>query len=579
MSGTLNYKNLEINDNKCRYSFEEENNDYESIAEQLNCQDYFKDILIKPEEAEINYIKENIKNLDIKEQILLNSLDEIRLEITKDEPKIVLFNTCTNKEGDINDKNISETIYNTISRMVHKSLHKKKMVNGKEIKNCIFYDSLLESDTLRNNNIEKLIHSLKEQNKSFEFIAIKSIMISITNLMTELIQNYLEQIDKLMMIDDNKDDNSIDYEGFEKEDFNIIEANIFDVIYKDFVSKSNLCSSDLEEFFILSLDTFRQKYQMSFTLSELFTDIFWNSIFHNKKLCTLYINSYLNDDIYGDIKICLKRIATIILKVNIPLKHQIVELLSVHQLEAKEKTDLMTLIESQKKKYHWEINKSEKEREKEREKEMEKLNKLNYIKKEEELNLNLNSNSNNIDKNIDKNIEKNINSINNNNNMMINPDNNIKFNVITANDISLIKPKKQKQIINETKNTILNSSISKEINKEKAKEIKEKEENYKKYLKKNNDSDSDMDHKTIDEIYNYINGDKIVKNKRKKKSRKNKKAKKEESIVEENQEEIEDSIVVQFKEDLKDKLIHARFITKIRPCISEEWIKGISSGD
>ena len=576
MNGTLNYKNLEINDNKCRYSFEDENNDYESIVEQMNCQDYLKEILKKPEEAEINYFKEKIKNLDIKEQILLNSLDEISSEIIKDEQQIVLFNTSTNKEGDINDKNISETIYNTISRMVHKSLHKKKMVNGKEDKDCIFYDSLnkqLESDiNIRNNNIEKLIHSLKEQNKSFEFIAIKSIMISITNLMTELIQNYLAKINKLMMIDDNKGDNSIDYEDFEKDEFNIIEANIFEDIYNDFVSKSNLCSSELEEFFILSFGIFREKYQMNFTLSELFTDIFWNSIFHNKKLCSLYINSYLNDDIYEEAKKYLKKIAAIILKVNIPLKHQIVELLSVHQLEAKEKTDLMTLIESQKKKYHWEITKSEREKEKEKE----KLNKINYMEKTKELNLNLNSNNN--EKSIDKNIEKNGHSINNN--YIMNPDNNIKFNVITANDISVIKSKKQKQIINETKPTILNSSISKENNKEKAKENKEKEENYKKYLKKNNDSDSDMDHKTIDEIYNYINGDKIVKNKRKKKTRKNKKAKKEESIVEENQEEIEDSIVLQFKEDLKDKLIHARFITKIRPCISEEWIKKvISSGD
>ena len=576
MNGTLNYKNLEINDNKCRYSFEDENNDYESIEEHMNCQDYFKEILKKPEEAEINYIKEKIKNLDIKEQILLNSLDEISSEIIKDEQQIVLFNTSTNKEGDINDKNISETIYNTISRMVHKSLHKKKMVNGKEDKDCIFYDSLnkqLESDiNIRNNNIEKLIHSLKEQNKSFEFIAIKSIMISITNLMTELIQNYLAKINKLMMIDDNKGNNSIDYEDFEKDEFSIIEMKIFEDIYNDFVSKSNLCSSELEEFFILSFGIFREKYQMNFTLSELFTDIFWNSIFHNKKLCTLYINSYLSDDIKEEAKKYLKKIAAIILKVNIPLKHQIVELLSVHQLEAKEKTDLMTLIESQKKKYHWEITKSEREKEKEKE----KLNKINYMKKTEELNLNLNSNNN--EKSIDKNIEKNSHSINNNN--IMNPDNNIKFNVITANDISVIKPKKQKQIINETKPTILNSSISKENNKEKAKENKEKEENYKKYLKKNNDIDSDMDHKTIDEIYNYINGDKIVKNKRKKKSRKNKKAKKEESIVEENQEEIEDSIVLQFKEDLKDKSIHARFITKIRPCISEEWIKNvISSGD
>ena len=61
---------------------------------------------------------------------------------------------------------------------------------------------------------------------------------------------------------------------------------------------------------------------------------------------------------------------------------------------------------------------------------------------------------------------------------------------------------------------------------------------------------------------NYINEDKIVKNKKKKKSRKNRKAKKEEPIIEENQEEIEDSIVVKFKKDLDENYTHAGKITK-----------------
>ena len=85
----------------------------------------------------------------------------------------------------------------------------------------------------------------------------------------------------------------------------------------------------------------------------------------------------------------------------------------------------------------------------------------------------------------------------------------------------------------------------------------------------------DLEHKTVDEIYNYINDEKIVRNKKKKKARK-KKSKKEKIIEEDYQEEIEDSIVVQFKEDLSDKLIHAKNITKIKPNISEEWIKIIS---
>ena len=559
MNASLKYERLEIIENKCRYSFEKENNDIENIeklvSEQLNSKDcpLSLDFLINTEQNEFNFFKERIQKLDIKEQILLNTLNDIKSEIKDEDAPIIQFDTNSNKKSDNNNESISNNIFNSISMMVHKILHKKKMINGKEVKECTIYDNLSEV------NIE-IFQNLKEENKFYEFIAIKSIMISITNLMKELIHNYLEKNKKLMMISENKEDRNFD---LGKEEMNIIEANIFEDIYKDFIFKSNLCSSDLEEFFILSLNCFRKKYQMNFTLSELFTDIFWNSIFHNKELCTLYINSYLNNEIYGDIKISLKNIAKIILKVNIPLKHQIVELLGLHQLEAKEKNDLMTLIESQKKKYHWEITKSEKEKE--------KLNKINFIKKDEEINLN----SNSIDfKNEDKNIEKKSNN-------MINIENNIKFNVIKANDISVIKHKKQKQAINESKPSNVNSNDNNKENvKEKQNENKEKGDSHKNDLKKNNnenDNIMDFEHKTVDEIYNYINGDKIVKNKRKKKSRKNKKAKKEETIPDENQEEIVDNIVLQFKQDLSDKLIHARYITKIKPIISEEWIKKIIS--
>ena len=559
MNASLKYERLEIIENKCRYSFEKESNDIENIeklvSEQLNSKDcpLSLDFLINTEQNEFNFFKERIQKLDIKEQILLNTLNVIKSEIKDEDAPIIQFDTNSNKKSDNNNESISNNIFNSISMMVHKILHKKKMVNGKEVKECTIYDNLSEV------NIE-IFQNLKEENKFYEFIAIKSIMISITNLMKELIHNYLEKNKKLMMISENKEDRNFD---LGKEEMNIIEANIFEDIYNDFIFKSNLCSSDLEEFFILSLNCFRKKYQMNFTLSELFTDIFWNSIFHNKELCTLYINSYLNNEIYGDIKSSLKNIAKIILKVNIPLKHQIVELLGLHQLEAKEKTDLMTLIESQKKKYHWEITKSEKEKE--------KLNKINFIKKDEEINLN----SNSIDfKNEDKNIEKKSNN-------MINIENNIKFNVIKANDISVIKHKKQKQAINESKPSNVNSNDNnKENAKEKQNENKEKGDSHKNDLKKNNnenDNIMDFEHKTVDEIYNYINGDKIVKNKRKKKSRKNKKAKKEENIPDENQEEIVDNIVLQFKQDLSDKLIHARYITKIKPIISEEWIKKIIS--
>jgi hypothetical protein len=568
MKESLKYENLEINENKCRYSFEEENNDLETILRHSDIPNSFsiKDFFIK-EASETNYYEIKKKSLNIKEKIVLESLKDIQCGLPDEEYQIVLFDTNIDEKNE--NGNQSKLYINDINIIVHKTLHKKKMINGKEIKECIFYEDLNEQnlelrEDLAFNDIDKLISDLKEKNKNFEFIAIKAIMISVTNLVNEMIHNYIEKNERLinnLINEGNREDKKYAFEFEKMENFDVFEVNIFEDIFDDFVSLSNLCSSELEELFILSFNNFREKYQMNFTLSELFTDIFWNSIFHNKKLCTLFINSYCNDGIYGDVRTCMKKILKIIFSVNIPLKHQIVELLGLHHLENNDKNDLMTLIVNQKNKHHSDIIKLEKEKE--------NLNKVNNQKTEQDTS----SNSN-----INKNTEKNDDIISDNNNSVKSVEN-IKYNIITARDISVIKNRKKNNIsVNNNNITILNE----EKNIEKPKEIKnkEKEDNYKNHINNNNYNDNetmDLEHKTVDEIYNYINDDKIVKNKRKKKCRKNKKVKKEEIVIEDNQEEVEDSIVMQFKEDLSDKLIHAGNITKIRPVISEEWIKGISS--
>ena len=573
----LKYERLEINENKYRYSFEEESKDFEALEKLVSehlPKDYsfsFKDLLIKTETSEINFFKTKIQNLDIKEQILLNSINDIKLSLKNEDVQIILFEANKQEKNENIDYAISSKVFNAINIWVHKTLHKKKIQNGKEIKECIFFDDLNNQQIELGENIElkeidnKLICNLKEKNKYFEFIAIKAIMISLTNLMTELIQSYLTKNEKLA--EDNEDEKKMDFDFEKIENLNLLEVNIFEEIYNDFVNKSNICSSELEDYFISSFDSFRKKYQMSFTLSELFTDIFWNSIFHNKKLCSLFLNSYFNEEIYGDIKIYLKKILKIIFGVQIPLKHQIVELLGLYQLENNEEIDLMTLIVSQKNRNHSKIIKSEIEKE--------NLNRIiNKTTNEEN-----NKNSNN------KNPDNNNNSIkqNNNNNISNKNDEEIKYNVITANDISVLKNRKQNSAPpnnSNINNTVIISENINNIEKPKENKVKDKEENNKNYLNKKKSNDNfgteDMEHKTVDEIYNYINEGKIVKSKKKKKSRKNKKAKKEE-IIEKNQEEIEDSIVLQFKEDLSDKLIHARTITKIKPIISDKWIKNISN--
>ena len=90
-----------------------------------------------------------------------------------------------------------------------------------------------------------------------------------------------------------------------------------------------------------------------------------------------------------------------------------------------------------------------------------------------------------------------------------------------------------------------------------------------------------MDNKSLEEIYEYINKDNKVKNKKKNK-RRNKgnrlKKNKNKNEIENSANNIsEDPLVAQFKNDLKENLIFANTITKIKPFISESWIKNIES--
>ena len=590
---------LEINDGKYRYSSEDDAEGLESNIKlitkpfQKDYQFSLRDLLSNSELSEINFLKMNIPNFEIKDRILLDVIKDIEQDLNEEERKIISFETSIEKnernENNDNDKNTSFIIYNSINKVIHRILHGKKKL---EEKNCIFLEengkNFEISEEYKNTEYDKKICDLKEKNKSFEFIVIKSLMISITNYMTELIDSYINLYEKNQekKIENEKKIVIEDCKTIEELDEEITNLDeIFSDIYKDFVSKSNKCS-ELEEYFKYSLDSFKNKYQMNFTLSELFTDIFWNSIFHNKTLCRIFIDSYLSED-YGDIKIDLKKIVKVIFDTNIPLKHHIVELLGLHQIENDEIKDLMTLIVDMKNEYHVEIIKSEKEKDKEKEnmkqnQKMKELKEKEKIKKKEEDNEINNINNKNLDEDININNTKinnnkeiiNDNKINliKNKNEMKNEDN-IKCNIITANDISVLKQKKMK--INstflavETRNNV-NSGVENNIKNE----TKEKENN------NNIDDDGipDFTHKTVDEIINYINDDKIVdksnKGKKKKKSRKNKKQKKEEALVEQN---MEDSLVLQFKEELSNEIIHAGSITKIKPIISDNWIKLISA--
>ena len=538
---------LKTNKNKISYIFNEKDQDNlrletietilkESIFENESkiC---FKNFLLKTKidsNGDINFLNENNKDYDITEKIVLNSILKLNLGNDIEEQNILSFKKKMNINDNNEDINVYSKIFNSISLVIHKVLHRKSITNEKNVEKCIYFSDFTSKKVIvgvgagddeanekeKNNSfpeINKSIYKIIEKNKNFEFFSIKSIIISFVNLVSELVKNYLEVKEK---------------------------NNIFEIIYNDFLLKSNLCSAELEDVFSLNLDNFQKKFKMNFTLSELFTQIFWNFIFHNKTLYNLLIISYLELDTNEVNKIFLKKILKILCNVSVPLKYQITEILNIYKIP--EKDDLMSLIVEEKNKHHNEIVQAEIEKK------------------------NNNNNNNNLEKKNEDNEHKNTNintntNKNMNNNLSKNEKGNNYNNIIIANDISTIKSKKQNE---------KNEEKEKKEKKEE-KEKKEKKEEKEEGNDGNNENGIDLEHKTVEEIYNYINEDKVSKTKKKKRARKNKKNKKEN--IEENKNEKEDIIVIKFKEDLKGKLFHAGNFKKIKPKLSEEWIKNISS--
>ena len=267
----------------------------------------FKNIIVK---NEIECFYSQINNCSPKERLVITTL----INISKSSKRIknseyLSYNdifppnisTFSTKENDIDD--IDNKIFDAVSRVAHKTLHKSEIIEGKTIKKCeIFNKDLNDKEFNENNNrdynnIDKLINSLK-QNENYhhlEFIAIKSIIVSIINLSKELINNYLKNTKNI-----NVNFNKLNEDDFFPEDNenNIVLLNpyLFETIYNDYSLIYNQCTF-LENYFIESFNNFRKKYQISFVLKDLFTDIFWNYIFHNEMLSKKLISIYIGNDI------------------------------------------------------------------------------------------------------------------------------------------------------------------------------------------------------------------------------------------------------------------------------------------
>ena len=496
-----------------------------------------------------------IKSCPPEGQLILIVILEIQLTLKENENNYI-------KIEEISEKFIEKNIYMVIAGEIHKRIHKEK--NNEQFgENCLcIYEQIEKNNSVKKKNfkyenIDSIICKLKNNNKNIEFISIKMIFISFYNLVYEYLQKYME------INEYNKKNNYCEY--------SIFEHVINDFVY--IIDKIKFVNIDFNQ----SLNNFKNIHNLSFSFEDLFRDIFFNAIFHNQTLGCQFIQAFTNPDY--NIKNSLLKILNIISTNQLPLNKSISNILNIENL------------------FNFNIDLSSK-----------------IIEKSKQLNINIGLNLNN--KEIKSKVEDEKQSETSFKKEVIygcgsfEKNDNDKFNIMPAfskinmekifldiekNDIKSIpiqifhnhifKNENNKNCVNindcdnqfnnnyDTVENYINNNYNKN-------EINDKNDKKESFDKMN------MENKSLDEIYEYISKDNKVKNKKKNKKRntKNKaKSKKNNEINKENEysgknmDQIEDPIVIQFKKDINEDVINANSIRKIKPLISEKWIKSISS--
>ena len=483
-----------------------------------------------------------ISNCSREGQLFLIAILEIQLTLIENECNYIRYEA-------INEKIIEKNIYWIISKEIHDKIHKPKKENEFN-EHCHYLHEPKEKFILdiesnfKYDNIDSLICKSKQMNKNIKYMAIKSIFISFHNLACEYIQKYME------INEYNKENNYCEY--------SIFEYIINDYVY--IINKIKFINIDFKQ----SLNDFKKELNINFSLEDFFKDIFFNAIFHNQILGCQYIHSLVSND--NNIKKAILTISNLISNQSIPLSKNISVFLKIDNL-FKYKIDLTSKIIEKNEQMHACIGIHSIGKEHESKKEEQKIidsppeKDILFINGDTEKshNINLTTNINKI--NMEKiffDLEKS------------NAEPNSIFDEQNCN-CNCIKENNLKKSDNE--NTILSNSTSDENS-----NINNKNNSFDKNNEKIN-----MENKSLDEIYEYISKDNKVKTKKKNKKRNKGKSKKNKAIVNEQNcseadtNDAEDPVVEQFKSDIKDKVIFANSITNIKPFISENWIKTISS--
>ena len=508
-----------------------------------------------------------IKTCSQDQQLILISILEIQISLNGDENNYIKYETLT-------EKIIEKNIYWVISYEIHTRIHQKE---GEFKEYCHYIKDKKEENILsdKNNfkyeNIDKIICELKRKNKKIEFIGIKTIFISFYNLVYEYAEKYVE------IFELNKKNNKSK---------NIYEFFIFDYIINDYIyiiEKIQFLNSDFKQ----SLNDFINEHDLlNFSFENLFKEIFFNVILHNQILGFRFIQEFIHSE--SDRKKLFIKVLDIIENIKNPLMKEVAKILNIENL-INYKIDLVSKIIEQNEQTHiclgvgkCEIKSDEEKGEIVRKKEIIVFTgKIGKKDKNEDdfdmdkiiigLNKGKNEDSDDDDENI---IERKI---------IINRK------IIKKAKIESEKEEKQedikecdnKQNIDKNINNN-NNETNKPINIQKIKEnnINDNNQDINKSKIESTKEKENMDDKSLDEIYEYINKDNKVKGRKKNKRRNKAKLKKNKSKKGNNESTMDDSedpIVTQFKNDIKEYFIHASTITKIKPLISDNFIKSITS--
>ena len=528
-----------------------------------------KNIFINNKEfskSDIEEAQNLIKKCSPDEQSILISILEIQLSLEGKENNYIKYEK-------INEKIIEKNIYWVITCEIHKRLHKKK-TEFEEYCHCIKDQKekyiLGSGHNFKYENIDSIICKLKCSNKNIEFISIKSIYISFFNLTCEFIEKYIEII------------------AYNKKN-GINEFLIFEYIINDYtyiIDKINFLNLDFKQ----SLECFISFFNIKFSFENLFKDIFFNLLFHNKIIGFLFIQGFIHSD--SDIKKILKNILNLISDIKTPFCKNVGKILGVDNL-MEIKCDLTTKILEQIEQLpicvgvgKCEIKNDKDNGEILRKKEIIYIrgkigrknngeDKFDFSEKFPHLNMEKIFMDLNDDDNSSRTIIREKIIINKINKKERNDDNdaqeekeksyNKKENITNTNNDN-----------NNSKNDEENNKVSINNNKNDTKSNTNREEEK---IKDNKEKDKEnFDNKSIEEIYEYINKDSKNKNKKKNKKRNKGRGKKNKNKNVNNNSEsndAEDPLVIQFKNDLSEELIFANSITKIKPYISENWIKTI----